>query len=265
MALSKEQVDFFETFGFLKLAGALKDDIQWIIEEFEQVFPMFEKKHDGTKRTMIVPFIDQRIKLSALLDHPTVHGICSSLLGDNFNYMGSDGNYYTGETKWHPDGENKERRNIKIAFYLDQLGGSSGALRVIPGSHRLNDQYAQEIKQKVAKSLDIWGVPGSEVPAQVLDVVPGDLLVFDHNTFHSSWGGNTNRRMFTMNATERVKDEKIEELLNTIVQHGVYNRERYYGKAMMESAGPQRLVHLEQVLSIDHDYLERTKHYPVLR
>ena len=38
MELSQQQHDFFETFGYLVLPGLLKDEIGWIIEEFEAVF-----------------------------------------------------------------------------------------------------------------------------------------------------------------------------------------------------------------------------------
>jgi len=42
--------------------------------------------------------------LSTLLDDPRIHDVAASLLGDDFNYMGSDGNFYAGDTRWHSDG-----------------------------------------------------------------------------------------------------------------------------------------------------------------
>ncbi|RAP73642.1 hypothetical protein DL346_25570 [Paenibacillus montanisoli] len=58
MKLTEEQLAFFDAFGFIKFAGLLRDEISWITEEFEAVFPMLEEQHDGSKRTMIVPFVD---------------------------------------------------------------------------------------------------------------------------------------------------------------------------------------------------------------
>ena len=61
--------------------------------------------------------------LSSLLEDPRILGITTTLLGDDFNYMGSDGNYYVGDTRWHSDGGHKpeDPTHIKIAFYLDPI------------------------------------------------------------------------------------------------------------------------------------------------
>ena len=51
--------------------------------------------------------------------------------------MGSDGNYYVGDTAWHPDGLGEYLYGrIKVSFYLDGVQADTGCLRVIPGSHR---------------------------------------------------------------------------------------------------------------------------------
>ena len=104
MELTCKQKQFFETFGYLALPGLLKDEIDWITEEFEAVFRGRNVVHDGSKRSCIVPFIDQRERLSTLLDHPKLVGLISGVLGEDFNYLGGDGNFYTGDTRWHSDG-----------------------------------------------------------------------------------------------------------------------------------------------------------------
>lgn len=260
--MDAKQIDFFDTFGFIKFPGLLKADIDWIEEEFEQVFPMFRNvKHDGSKRTMIVPFIDQREKLSGMLEHPAINDILTCLLGSDYNYMGSDGNYYSGDTLWHTDGQEKSRKYIKIAFYLDSLTAHNGALRVIPGSHRFGDVFYRDLMEKIWNAEQSWGISGSEVPAVALDVVPGDVLVFKHETLHSSWGGNGYRRMFTINASQRFTGEKaLEELEAQCLLHYHYARDHYYGPAMRGSAVPQRQKHLEQVMSLGIDWAERSKH-----
>ena len=88
-----QQRAFFETYGFLKLPGLLKPEITDIITEFEAVFPQLGIKHEGKQRTMIVGFVDQRAGLSRLLDHPGVLEAVGNLIGPDFNYLGSDGNY----------------------------------------------------------------------------------------------------------------------------------------------------------------------------
>src|SRR6478752_8397062 len=115
----------------------LKPESDEIIHKFEGVFEQARLQHDPTKRTIIVPFIDQDAYLSSLLDHPAIHMIAAGLLGPDFNYIGSDGNFYTGDTAWHSDGYHVNGGYIKIALYLDPVGPTSGALLVIPGPHRL--------------------------------------------------------------------------------------------------------------------------------
>ena len=47
-----------------------------------------------------------------------------------------EANRYVGDTSWHPDySMHYNAPGCRFAFYLDHLGESSGALRIIPGSH----------------------------------------------------------------------------------------------------------------------------------
>ncbi|MDQ4087272.1 MAG: hypothetical protein M3177_04555, partial [Pseudomonadota bacterium] len=51
-------------------------------------------------------------------------------IGEGFNYVGGDGNWYTGDTAWHSDGFHHVGRYLKIALYLDPVGRDTGCLRV---------------------------------------------------------------------------------------------------------------------------------------
>lgn len=42
-----------------------------------------------------------------------INAIATQLLGEDFNYMGSDGNYYVGDTGWHSDGWHPELATSK--------------------------------------------------------------------------------------------------------------------------------------------------------
>jgi hypothetical protein len=68
MQISDKDVRFFENFGYLKLSQAFRMEIDWITSEFEQVFLDRKVVHDGTRRSCIAPFIDQRERLCTLLD-----------------------------------------------------------------------------------------------------------------------------------------------------------------------------------------------------
>jgi hypothetical protein len=52
----------------------------------------------GTAWTVVEGFIERSERLTQLLDDPRIDGIAAGLLGDDYNYLGSDGTFYTGET-----------------------------------------------------------------------------------------------------------------------------------------------------------------------
>jgi hypothetical protein len=251
MKLSDQQLDFFDTFGYLAFPGLLTDVIDEIIDAFEDIWAgrgggHNGSPHDGKRRSCIVPFIDQHPRLCALLDDDRIHGILTGLLGDDFNYTGSDGNYYAGDTQWHSDGWGKDIRFVKIAFYLDQITRNTGCLRVIPGSHRLEDRFANQVQDTIKKSTETWGKSGDEIPAQALEIQPGDIVCFNHNLKHAAFGGSSRRRMFTINCSQRFPDDRIDDFKNYISGHARFWNEKLYGATMLETAGPRRMVHLEQ-------------------
>lgn len=262
--LTEQQIAFFETFGYLGFPGLVADRIEDITREFEAVWSErggghYGKPHEGTARSCIVPFIDQREYLCTLLDDPRILAIANSLLGDDFNYMGSDGNYYVGDTGWHSDGWHPEIRHIKLAFYLDPLTRDTGCLRVIPGSHHIEDRYARSLHENVRRSEELWGVAGRDIPAVALETQPGDVVCFNHNTKHAAFGGGTHRRMFTINLCQRYPDDQLQDLRNYIAGHARFWLERNYGEAMMRTAGMERGRHLEQVMANDGHLAELSR------
>jgi hypothetical protein len=249
--LTPQQQHFFETFGYLVLPGLLADDIDWITEEFEAVFRDRGMVHDGTKRSCIVPFIDQRERLCTLLDHPRLQALIGGLLGENFNYLGGDGNYYAGDTGWHSDGFHRVGKFLKVALYLDPVTRDTGCLRVIPGTHRLDAENVWEARQ-AGKSRELWGTEGRDVPAMALESEPGDGIAFNHNLMHSSFGGSTRRRMFTLNCCRHCRTPaEIEDLTSYINVHGRFWIDHLHSETMRGTGPPERVRHLAQV--IEHE------------
>ena len=145
---------------------------------------------------------------------------------------------YAGDTGWHSDGGHKagDPIHIKIAFYLDHLTRDTGCLRVIPGSHILDDAYASRVSQLVSTK----GVDGSLLPAAALETKPGDVVVFNHNCKHAAFGGGGNRRMFTMNLCQRYPEEKLGDLRKYLEGIARFLVDRPYGEIMIATAGPER-------------------------
>jgi len=260
LQLTAQQLAFMETFGYLVIPGLLKDKIDRIIEEFESVFAAHGgghngKPHDGTARSCILPFVDQTEYLASLIDDPRIDGIFTSLLGEDYNYLGSDGNFYVGDTNWHSDTDwsgkmrgKPPRIFYKMALYLDPVTATSGALRVIPGSQRYGDVFAEALQATLRTSQEKLGIHGSQAPAISLDSNPGDVVVFNQNTKHSAWGGSNRRRMFTINCTARYTAEEMPLLRNEVAAFARFWVDSVYGEAMVRTATPQRLVHLQQAI-----------------
>ena len=273
MKLTTQQLAFMETFGFLHIPALLEDRIEKVTEEFELVFSRLGGSHAGgshdiTARSCIVPFVDQSEYLSTLLDDPRLDGIISSLCGNDYNYLGSDGNFYVGTTKWHSDGgwapmwqrvralegQSQSIAYYKVALYLDTLTEDTGAIRVIPGSHRYGDRFAEAIEKGIRNSEQEWGVVDSRVPALAVETRPGDVVVFPEGTKHGSWGGSTRRRMFTLNYSSRHSAEQLPLLRQEVAGAARFWNETFYGDAMLRTAGADRMRHLEQVLA-NRDHL----------
>jgi hypothetical protein len=260
LQLTPHQLAFMDLFGYLVFPGLLNDRIDRIIAEFEQVFVdkggHYGIAHDGTRRSCIVPFIDQSEYLASLIDDPRIDGIFASLLGDDYTYLGSDGNFYTGNTGWHSDtdfsGQHRgapPRTFYKLALYLDPVDANTGALRVIPGSHRWGEGFAMQLQEALKDPQASLGLTGDQVPAIALSSQPGDVVIFNQATKHSSWGGSARRRMFTINCTPRYKADETHWLRNEVGAFARFWIDGVYGDAMLRTASPARLVHLEQGLT----------------
>jgi hypothetical protein len=191
--------------------------------------------------------------------------------------MGCGGRSATGDTIWHHDGREK-LRFIRFFFYLDPLDTESGALRVIPGSHKLGDSYANSLVQAITNAgdlsaeetyqqdtgrhdegsafLQIYGVAPEEVPAAVLTSRPGDVILFDHRILHAAFGGDC-RRFFTINFSERADEPHLADMCGWVTFHlrRAYPEPLVTG-AMVATAGRERMLHLEQVLAHQGDLHE---------
>jgi hypothetical protein len=260
MGLSDQQLRYYRTFGFLKFPGLFATEIDAITDAFEGVWAASGRTHDHVKRSMLVPFIDQSDYLCALLDDPRIDEVASAVLGDDYNYESSDGNYYVGDTKWHSDKEPLDPiASFKIAFYLDPVTRDTGCLRVIPGSAYGGDPFAAALHEAVPFTMksrpeEFWGVSGKEVPAHAIESTPGDMLMFNHKLKHSSWGGGDRRRMFTLNLQQRFPDQDLPRLREEVAASSRSRNDGSqgaYGETMTRTAGPRRMRHLEQRLAVE--------------
>ncbi len=263
MQLTDPQIRHFRTFGYLMFPALFSPmEIAWITEEFETAIQAYGggPQHDGSSRTMFGAPIERTEKLCTLLDDPRIVGLLSGILGADFNYCSGDGNYYTGDTGWHPDGNWGRLFAVKLAFYLDPLTRDTGCLRVLPGSQD-PDHFVRKQSIDLSKSQELFGIAPRDFPGNVaLETTPGDVVLFNHDTYHSAWGGGTRRRMFTMNCIQHCKTESEMELgrrYMSVHSPGGYNVATgagMYFPLMLDTADEQRWIHLSQPAQI-HDEL----------
>ena len=131
-------------------------------------------------------------------------------------------------------------------------------MRVIPGSHRCGEGFADGLEAEIRASDENWGVGPEEVPCVAVETVPGDIVVFWHNTKHAAFGGSVRRRMFTMNFYEHIPDERLEEFQNALANEGRFWIDRILGETMVKTANHERMKHLRQV--IENDFKVREVH-----
>jgi ectoine hydroxylase-related dioxygenase (phytanoyl-CoA dioxygenase family) len=248
--LTREQLYHFETFGFIVWREAFSpDEIATIIAQYEDVLAEDRqgRPFDGDKRQGVHGFLELREELYRLLADDRIYLSIEQLLGPEFVWIGSDGNLYVGDTRWHPDNSAQYRR-VKVAFYLDPVGPRTGCLRVIPGSQLpgMGDLLREHWPIDESGGSP-YGVSGAEIPYFPLESRPGDVVFFNQRLFHASYGGRTGRRMFTLNFAAKPAGEPDYDFLRRTYEFNIKNqhemgytkRDRIYTDAFLQSDSPR--------------------------
>jgi ectoine hydroxylase-related dioxygenase (phytanoyl-CoA dioxygenase family) len=63
-----------------------------------------------------------------------------------------------------------------------------------------------------------FGVPPSEMPGFSLESQPGDVVLFNQRLWHSSFGGRTGRRMFTLNFGQKPTTDEHIDLIKMVYE-----------------------------------------------
>lgn len=209
--LSPQQQRYFEAFGFVVVPGLFRDDITEIDAAFEAVFAdpdteAWEMIHEGYRhepRVALGDMADRHPRLAAVRDDPRMHDVAHDVLGPGAIFPQSGGNIFKCEAEWHLDGRTThvESRTIKFALYLDPLVKGVNALRVMPGSHQPS-AYADLVEELCGfgeTTANNFGVPGEDLPYWEIASEPGDLVLYDFQTQHASYGSTAPRRVFNLN------------------------------------------------------------------
>lgn len=193
--LTTEQVAHFQTFGFLVLRKHFtENEISVMKREAEEIYDEDRdgKPFGGEETQYIQPFFERKPYLSTLVDDDRLYSIGEDLLGPDFVLISTEGRLRVGPTAWHGMVPKEDAlRTVKINIYPDPLTRDTGCLRVIPGSHHMASPDMYEPLRALNYRADFrpFGFTPAEVPCVPLEVVPGDVVLFQEYVLHSSFGG----------------------------------------------------------------------------
>jgi hypothetical protein len=265
--LTDQQKRFFDVFGFLVLRQQFSpEDVKDISETFDTAI---EQARSGVpftaeRRQMVIGIVEHNDRLTELMEDDRIYDVIAGLLGPDLTWITSDGNLYVGNTEWHPDSHLHTYQPIKVALYLDPVKTNSGALRVIPGSHRepfhssvgpLRAARTKGVPSDDGSGEAPFGVGGSQVPYFALESEPGDVVFFRGGLYHASYGGGDHRRMFTLNfaarpkQTDEIKFHKdlYERHLGWARDDPYRPRSYVYGEEFLRGGGARRQALVQQL------------------
>ena len=225
--LTDQQRAFFEAFGFLQLKQVFPpDEIALLTAEADRVWADDALKHPNVPHQSISSFIERNPTLMRLATDDRIHGVVSDLLAPDFIYGNSEGNRGSFNEEhlhhWHCDRVGEYDLNylrVKVMIYLTPTTRETGALRVIPGSHRapLHQAMIPLNAQMENTSEFVFGLPGAELPGYALESKPGDVVFFNHYLFHAVYGKSADRRYLAIKYAD--KPEKMEHFASLRRHH----------------------------------------------
>src|SRR5690606_36733217 len=102
---------------------------------------------------------------------------------------------------------------IKIVISLEKINADAGCLRFMPGSHHSQQELSQSFHALLENPEDNLGLTADQVPGQIIESKPGDVVIFDLAIQHATCNSRFTRRMFNLAITEHFNDNKKEQLI----------------------------------------------------
>lgn len=195
-ALTQDQIDYFDAFGFLRLRGLFDEAaIGPVVAAADALWKEdFGGEPDPAATLMQDRFVERSAVLLSLIDDARLYDKLAQLLGERFVFCGSEGNHGVAGSPsahhWHADRPGAVELGylrIKVMLYLSPMTQDNGALRVIPGSHRapFHQALLPFNQRHVEPDPIFFGEHGSRIPAHVIETDPGDAVLFSQTLFHA--------------------------------------------------------------------------------
>ncbi len=195
--LTTAQADHFRTFGFTVLRGYLADCAAALRAEAGAAIrdayaaTYDERVIDGISGHYL-PMASRLTPVSASLvcDDPRLIGAAEQLPGGPVIPECPEGVLYFSEAGWHTD-DGIGVRGVKFAAYFDELTASTGALRLVPGSHHPEQNArlaAYSSRRGPARGEAEAADCQASFPGYIAETSPGDVIAFDLHAWHASTG-----------------------------------------------------------------------------
>lgn len=227
--LTGAQIAHFQTFGFLLLRQVFSvEEMQAMAREADDVWREDRGgRPDQGEHQWLAWFLERRPLLARLAEDDRIYTSIEQVLGPGFIWCGSEGQKGSfnaqGEHPWHSDSpraRDLDFTRIKVILYLQPTRKETGALRVIPGSHRrpLYNDLDPLNEQLETSCQDAFGVAGVELPCFPLEAGPGDAVFFNQRLYHAVYGKQPGRRYIALKyANPPATDEQIAALRHASV------------------------------------------------
>ena len=198
--LSAGEVAQFHALGVVIRRGALSSaEVDSVAREMESVCAGVLGHAPGDEDVVWESqFVEGSRALTDLVAGDRIYRAVCDLLGQDVLWGGSEGMWgfdSLADHHWHADGgwlpEQMTPYRLKVMLYLDPLRRDTGALRIIPGSHRaLLHESLLPFNESAAPGGNrrYFGRHGSDIPAYAIETDPGDVVFFNNWLFHSVYG-----------------------------------------------------------------------------
>ncbi|NGO69673.1 phytanoyl-CoA dioxygenase family protein [Streptomyces boncukensis] len=205
----------FDLFGFEVFRGLLAPCADDAFADVDAALAAGRNVRGSRDRRAVPDFLGRSAALSRGCSAARLEALAADLLGGPCVYLYGDASEIRGDTYWHSDTEDaaskdprpadgSQARLVKFVLYDTPLDGSSGALRLLPGSHRAPAAYPTALFDP------------EDVPAHVLTVDPGDVIAFDPRSRHAALGG-TVRRQIAIAYARRSQNAAAQDQLMSLV------------------------------------------------
>ncbi len=219
--LTADEVAQFDALGFVVRRGALSAvEAASVVRELESVCAGFLGHAPGGGDVVWEsPFVERSPALTDLVADDRIYLAVRDLLGDDVLWSGSEGMWgfddRLADHDWHADGgwirEQVASYRLKVMLYLEPLRRDTGALRIIPGSHRslLHESLLPFNDASLpGGSRRYFGQRGADVPAYAIETDPGDVVFFNNWLFHSVYGKVHPRRSIILKFVSMPRNDR---------------------------------------------------------